>query len=286
MKQNLQLLYRRFIRYWKALVVSALLLLIDAGKIYFTNHPLRLGTVTKPTSTPLEPGHYEELVTLNDGGKQMLDSTGITEPFQITLPDGTKVRLGYGSSLRYPPEFTGDSREVSVSGLADFEVARDVKRPFVLHTPRTSVWVLGTHFNVADYPEEPTAEVTLLDGKVKVQYGSEIELLKVGEQAIVKKDRMEVQGLEHSTRSIGWAGGDPYLNFENTNLNTALQRVARWYHVKILNLELAHDVTLTGWVWLMNPLAGNLKVMEEAENHVIHMDIKGGAICLSPGKPH
>jgi ferric-dicitrate binding protein FerR (iron transport regulator) len=274
------------VRYWKALVLTALIFLIKGATDYLTNHSLRLGSAPKPPVTPLTPGHYEGIVTLDDGSKQMVDSTGITEPFRITLPDSTKVCLGYGSSLRYAPEFNGDRREVFVTGLADFEVAPDVKRPFVVHTPRTSVWVLGTHFNVADYPDEPTAEVTLLDGKVQVQHGSEILQLKVAEQAIVNKDRMKVRRLDHSMGSIGWADVDPYLEFPNTDLYTALRRVARWYQVKIVNLELANGISVIGSIWLGNTLAQNLKVLEDAENGAIHLEIKDDTIFLSAGKPH
>jgi len=286
MNQNLKLLYRQLVRYWKAFVLTALLFLLKGGIDYLANHPLRLGTGTKPALTPIEPGHYEEVITLNDGSKQMLDSTGIIDPFRITLPDSTKVLLGYASSLRYSPELNGDRREVFVTGLADFEVAPDVKRPFIVHTAQTTIWVLGTHFNVADYPDEPTAEVTLMDGKVQVQHNGVIRLLKPADQAVVNKDRMEVRRLDHSMGSIGWADEDPYLEFVSTDLTTAVRRVARWYQFKILNLELANGDSVLGSIWLGNSLAANLKVLEDVGNGAIHLEIKNDAIFLSAGKPH
>ena len=86
----------------------------------------------------------------------------------VTLSDGTRVFLNSGSTLRYPVAFGEDSRTVELSGEAYFDVAREEKRPFVVHTSRFDVTVKGTAFDVCAYEEDPTATTTLVRGSVGV----------------------------------------------------------------------------------------------------------------------
>ncbi|HEY0769382.1 MAG TPA: FecR family protein, partial [Sphingobacteriaceae bacterium] len=97
--------------------------------------------------------------------------------YQVILPDGSKVWLNAGSSLRFPTAFTGKERQVELTGEAYFEIAkittlsssgRDKQRmPFKVKTDKANVEVLGTHFNVMAYAEEGSVNTTLLEGSVK-----------------------------------------------------------------------------------------------------------------------
>ena len=53
---------------------------------------------------------------------------------QIVLSDGSSVKLNSGSVLEYPDEFTGEKREVNLSGEAFFTVAKDSLHPFIVYT--------------------------------------------------------------------------------------------------------------------------------------------------------
>ena len=75
------------------------------------------------------------------------------EKYSIVLPDGTKVFLNAGTTLRYPDHFEGGSREVYLNGEAYLEVTKDAEHPFVVKTEEVEVKVLGTVFNVNAYPE-------------------------------------------------------------------------------------------------------------------------------------
>jgi ferric-dicitrate binding protein FerR (iron transport regulator) len=87
----------------------------------------------------------------------------------IVLQDGTKVWLNSGSTLRCSNTFNVSKREVSLSGEAFFDVAKDAARPFVVHVGRVmNVKVLGTRFNVKAYPGDPYVESSLVSGKVAV----------------------------------------------------------------------------------------------------------------------
>ena len=62
----------------------------------------------------------------------------------IVLPDGSKVTLDAGSSLKYPFVFAEDKREVFLNGEAFFEVASDPDKPFIVSANQASIKVLGT----------------------------------------------------------------------------------------------------------------------------------------------
>lgn len=87
----------------------------------------------------------------------------------ITLEDGTKITLNASSRIIYPNSFKDSSkREVILIGEAFFDVAKNPKKPFIIHTPRMEISVLGTAFNVRDYENEVNAETALIRGKVSI----------------------------------------------------------------------------------------------------------------------
>src|SRR5687768_16676722 len=104
--------------------------------------------------------------------------------YQLTLPDGSQVWLNAESSITYPTAFSETERErrVTIKGEAYFEVAKDKTKPFIVvchpdaeqseaegsAEERFEIEVLGTHFNVNTYKEEPTKNITLLEGSVRI----------------------------------------------------------------------------------------------------------------------
>ena len=69
---------------------------------------------------------------------------------QMVLPDNTIVYLNAGSQLKYTVESLKGKREVFLDGEAWFDVTKNEKKPFVVHTPFYDVHVLGTQFNVKE----------------------------------------------------------------------------------------------------------------------------------------
>ena len=62
----------------------------------------------------------------------------------VNLPDGSKVWLNAGSSLKYPTQFNDKQRVVSMQGEAYFEVESDKKHPFIVKTKELTVEATGT----------------------------------------------------------------------------------------------------------------------------------------------
>src|ERR1019366_6846207 len=87
---------------------------------------------------------------------------------KIVLSDGSVVTLNSETTLRYPAEFNGQTREVYLDGEAFFDVAKDHKHPFIVHAGKMNVRVLGTAFNIKSYANDATSETTLIRGAIEV----------------------------------------------------------------------------------------------------------------------
>lgn len=87
---------------------------------------------------------------------------------KLVLPDGSQVWLNSETRLVYPVTFSDSTREVELEGEAYFDVTKDSKRPFVVHTSGIDIRVLGTTFNVKSYTAEPTIEAVLVHGSIEV----------------------------------------------------------------------------------------------------------------------
>ena len=86
----------------------------------------------------------------------------------LVLPDGTKVWLNSGSQLDYDKNYGNKLREVSLIGEAYFDVVKNPERPFLIHTRKMDIKVIGTAFNVKCYPGEKTTETSLVRGSIEV----------------------------------------------------------------------------------------------------------------------
>ncbi|HEY9195122.1 MAG TPA: FecR domain-containing protein [Mucilaginibacter sp.] len=114
---------------------------------------------------------------------------------QVTLSDGTTVKLNAGSHFTYPSVFSAASREVTLDGEGFFEVTKNHKKPFLVHTDGLTVRVLGTVFNVKAYHNDKKTETTLLKGKVQVELADDPEkmiILSPNEKLTVANDRTPV----------------------------------------------------------------------------------------------
>lgn len=126
-------------------------------------------------------------------------STKCGSKSKIQLPDGSQVWLNSDSRLIYSESFTGDSREVQLSGEAYFDVAKDPRHPFVIHTSTIDVRVLGTTLNVRSYSNEKTTEAVLIHGSVEVTLHSDPAkkiILKPNDKLVVQNNIRGVPGMK------------------------------------------------------------------------------------------
>jgi ferric-dicitrate binding protein FerR (iron transport regulator) len=86
----------------------------------------------------------------------------------IRLLDGTRVELGFASTLRVRP-FRDGRRELTLEGEAVFAVVHDEARPFIVHAGNAVTEDLGTTFSVRAYPSDSAVRVVVVSGKVAMR---------------------------------------------------------------------------------------------------------------------
>lgn len=94
---------------------------------------------------------------------------------ELLLADGSMVWLNAGSTISYPSDFTGDTREVELTGEAFFQVKSDKSRPFIVKSSGLQIKALGTSFNVKAYPGDTELAATLVEGKIVIEGKSKEE---------------------------------------------------------------------------------------------------------------
>lgn len=215
--------------------------------------------------------------------------------YQIMLPDGTKVWLNAASSIRFPTAFNGNDRDVEITGEAYFEVTKDPAKPFnVSVDDGIKVEVLGTHFNVDAYNDEPTAKVTLLKGKIRVSRlttgsaasfrlrstnGSETsQILEPGQQAQVKRGgNIKVINNTDINEAVAWK--NDLFWFNDSNIQEVMRELSRWYNVDVVikgNIikhftgSIPRDVNVSKVFEILQSTGG------------IHFEIQDGKIIVSP----
>ena len=185
---------RRFLN-WKILAVAITGALLVTLGYYFISGRNPVPPAQKPLC---------EVVTRNGSKTNLL------------LPDGSTVWLNAGSRLTYDSLYGTALREVTLSGEAYFEVAKNPKKPFIIHTGKINIRVLGTVFNVKSYPEENTIETSLIKGSIEVSFPSQPSkkiILKPNQKLIIDKTETKVT----TNKDPGVAASEPLISIEHLN---------------------------------------------------------------------
>lgn len=95
-------------------------------------------------------------------------------PVFIYMTDGSSVILKPNSTLKYPKTFTAAKREVYLSGEAFFEIYKNSRQPFLVHTGIMTTRVVGTSFTIKAFNGAKDYRVIVNTGKILV-YTSEGE---------------------------------------------------------------------------------------------------------------
>lgn len=170
-------------------------------------------------------------------------STEYGERTSITLADGTSVTLNAGSSIVFPEQFTGDTRTVFLIGEANFDVAEDDSKRFIVKTRHMGITVVGTKFCVEAYPDESVSRTTLIDGRVKVEvtadscrsYILDPDMQLAYDAATRKTEIREV----NAGKIASWEQG--YLVFSGVDFGSIASAIERKFGV-----EIYYDAAQTG----------------------------------------
>lgn len=196
--------------------------------------------------------------------------------YQLNLPDGTKVWLNAKSAVRFPSVFAADARRVELNGEAYFEVAHNPAKPFKVNSSTQQVEVLGTHFNVKTYTDEPDAETTLMQGAVKVSsFSAGSVILKPGEQARSKGNRIAVNQAD-TEAVMAWKNG--YFIFKNEDIESIMRKLSRWYNIDVVYEGDFKDKRFEGSVSRFNDISEILRKFELTGS--VHFKIEGRRVIV------
>jgi len=151
---------------------------------------------------------------------------------KLSLPDGTSVWLNADSKLLYDNNFGINNRDVTLCGEGYFEVSKNKNLPFQVVSDDIKVEVLGTKFNVKNYPEDPNIKVALLEGSVMLYDSLESTILKPNQIAQYdkqnKKTTLKTIAAENTS---AWING--HLYFDEENMETIALALERAFDVNI-----------------------------------------------------
>ena len=177
------------------------------------------------------------LVALTGGWLTLRDpvyATKVGEQRSVRLEDGSLLALN--TNTRVVVRYSKGRRDLTlVRGDAQFDVAKNPDRPFVVTAEGQEVRALGTSFVVRD--EGKTLSVTLLEGKVTVRpqtaaakavYLTPGQRVKVGAARPAAVDRPSLQAV------TAWRSGEILL--DDTTLAEAVAEMNR-YSKKPLEIE-------------------------------------------------
>jgi len=197
--------------------------------------------------------------------------------FQVILSDGTKVWLNSASSLKFPTEFSGNERRVTLTGEAYFEVAKNKDKPFFVDVNSVDVRVLGTHFNIAAYQDDNDITTTLLEGAVQVKNNNQLSVIKPGEQAVVDNNtnviKVKPANIE---RAMAWKNG--YFIFCDEDVRSIMKKISRWYNVEVEYRAEFANIRFGGTFYRTKSIDELLSYLEEVGK--IHFKIEGRRIIV------
>jgi ferric-dicitrate binding protein FerR (iron transport regulator) len=248
---------RRVIRRRVWVAAASVVVLLSAGAILYTQRPMA-------DKTPVVKGQGSAAPVFS----QTMENPAGSGQKELSLADGSKVWLNAASTLKYPAVFTGSERVVELSGEAFFEVNKSAGKPFRVLIKDAEVKVLGTHFDIMAYENEPVSKTTLIDGAIRLESDAKQFELKPGEQAVVHYPALgsgepQIQVKEVDANAVlSWRKG--YIDLTDADLQTAMRALKRYYNVEIQYTQGVPEThRITGGLILQDGLQHNLDILEE-----------------------
>lgn len=199
--------------------------------------------------------------------------------YQLVLADGTKVWLNAASSLRFPTAFVGKERKVELTGEGYFEVEHDASKPFHVMVNDMDVQVLGTHFNINSYSDEPAVKTTLLEGRVMIKKNENLVYLNPGQQAILQpgQDNIQVAYDVDVEEVTAWKNG--LFIFNKAPLEDVMRQIGRWYNVDVVYLGNIPQDRFSGTISRNTNLSEVFKILEYSN---VRFKVEGNTLTVLP----
>jgi len=215
------------------------------------------------------------------GDKELVYNT-LTNPrgskiIDMKFGDGSRVWLNAGSSVTYPVAFIGNERKVEITGEAYFEVVRNKSMPFKVEVRQMEVEVLGTHFNINAYDDEPLIKTTLLEGAVKVKKDNNFKFLSPGQQAQINntKEIKLVRDVDIE-ETMAWKNGK--FIFNANDIRSVMRQLQKWYDIEV---EFNGDVSNEEFVGIISRNVDISQILNMLEKtRTVYFEIKGRKVIV------
>jgi ferric-dicitrate binding protein FerR (iron transport regulator) len=183
---------------------------------------------------------YEKKMESDKYAKLFVDSLEVISPIGsrtvVQLSDGSVVHLNYGSKIKYPQFFSGNTRDVELSGEGFFIIAHNPEKPFIVKAGKLNINAVGTTFNVLAYPDKDVIETTLASGEVVLnRIGQDgkcktVTTMTPGQHVEYNMQTEAVSSTEGNIQKyILWTEGK--LVFEDTPILEVTERLGRMFNV-------------------------------------------------------
>lgn len=252
----------------RSLAVAASVILICSFGIYFYN----------TGQSAVSPAPVSQL-------REIKVPKGSTR--KVVLPDGTKITINMGSSLKIEPGFGESSRTVHLNGEAYFDIAKNAI-PFIVNTDHYTIRDIGTIFNVKAYSDDLSFETMVVEGEVEIEGKLKIDSDKpqkvsVKEQQIFKLNfapsevgviqpkrdfssivEVKVQKISSAQAELytGWT--EDLLVFEGKTFQEIIKIMERRYDVEIVMKDLKlRNYEYTGSFRNIDNVEKALKILKE-----------------------
>lgn len=194
----------------------------------------------------------------------------VGKDYRVTLSDGTEVWMNAATTLQFPFQFSGTAREITIQGEAFLKVAKDARRPFLVHTRHGTIQVLGTSFNINDY-DPAIVKVSLVEGAVCFKAGGKDVSIKPGQTAVyTQKGDIRLQDFD-AEEVLSWRQGKYF--FYDASLEEIVAVLPRWYGVKVvIERSTLGEERFTGMMDRNKPLESFLKALSRTMKISYYVD--------------
>ena len=171
----------------------------------------------------------------SDEEEMLVATAPVGDVLTVVLPDSSVVCLNSGSQLIYPSKFANDKRVVTLKGQGWFKVYASHTYPFYVNTVKDmSIYVYGTEFDVAAYPDELNVEVYLASGNLNMLLSDKnVECAVKPNQKVTYDVANGSIDVENMPEGMGydWKGGN--LCFRRSSMAEILTTLSRRFDVVI-----------------------------------------------------
>ena len=200
---------------------------------------------------------------------------------EIILADGTSVWLNAKSTLTFPNQFSGETREVRLDGEGFFDVTPNKANPFIVKTDKYDVKVYGTKFNLMAYSVKGIFETSLLEGSVEVlKSGQSKGIVIKPEERIYEVDNSLVKAAIIFPNHFLWKEG--IISFNDDSFSEMVNKLELYFDLKVIvKNDKISNYRCTGKFRTKDGVEHILKVLQLSNKFSFSIDDKQSMITIN-----